>query len=206
MPGLEIPSAGPGALQPADLFSPPRRGVLLEIGFGGGEHLIGQALRSPDTGFLGVEPFLDGVAKLLDAIDHSGVDNIRLRRGDARDLIGELAPASLSGVYILFPDPWPKSRHHKRRLVQPVFLASLARVLRPGARVRFATDWADYAACALLAFRADRRFRWTAKRADDWRLPPADHVPTRYQQKRLGDCDPVFLDFHYLPDVEGRPA
>ena len=95
----------------------------------------------------------------------------------------------------MFPDPWPKARHRKRRLVNPVFAAELARVLKPGGRLRFATDWADYADAALLALRAEPRLTLTARRADDWRTPPADHVTTRYEEKRLGDVAPVFLDF-----------
>jgi tRNA (guanine-N7-)-methyltransferase len=98
-------------------------------------------------------------------------------------------------VFILFPDPWPKTRHRKRRIIQPAFVAELARVLKPGGRLRFATDWADYAERALADIVGSPDFIWTAERADDWRLPPADHVTTRYQEKRLGDIAPVFLDF-----------
>jgi tRNA (guanine-N7-)-methyltransferase len=106
-----------------------------------------------------------------------------------------LSPQSIDRVFILFPDPWPKTRHRKRRLIQPDFVVELARILKPGANLRFATDWADYADRALADILRDGRFDWTAERADDWRKPPADHVTTRYQEKRLGDCAPVFLDF-----------
>jgi tRNA (guanine-N7-)-methyltransferase len=195
LPQIAIPDGEAGALQPVMLFDGPPREVWLEIGFGGGEHLAGQAARRPDVGFLGAEPFLEGVAKLLAEVEDRGLSNVRIRRGDTRDLVEQLAPHSIDRVFILFPDPWPKARHRKRRLVQAEFVAGLARVMKPGARLRFATDWADYANRALSDIVRDGRFEWTAERADDWRKPPADHVTTRYQEKRLGDCEPVFLDF-----------
>lgn len=195
LPTLAIPEAGTGELFPAVLFGAATRGVWLEIGFGGGEHLAGQAALHRDIGFIGAEPFVDGVAKLLTAIDENGLSNIRVRRGDARDLVASFSDASIDRAFILFPDPWPKSRHRKRRLVQPAFVAELARILKPGAKFRFATDWADYANRALADVLRDGRFTWEAEQARDWRMPPADHVTTRYQEKRLGDCEPVFLDF-----------
>lgn len=195
LPTIAIPETASGALDPASLFSPRPREIWLEIGFGGGEHLTGQAQLHPDVGFLGAEPFLDGVAKALSDIEHDVIRNIRMRRGDARLLVEQLAPSSIDRAFILFPDPWPKTRHRKRRLIQPEFLESLSRVLKPGARLRFATDWADYASRALADTSRDGRYRWTAETAQDWRTPPADHVTTRYQEKRLGDCAPVFLDF-----------
>jgi tRNA (guanine-N7-)-methyltransferase len=121
--------------------------------------------------------------------------NIRLHQGDARDVIPRLPDASLDLIYILFPDPWPKARHHKRRLIQAEFLSELARVMKPGAEVRFATDWANYAAWTLEHFVRDARFEWTAERADDWRKPWPGHVTTRYEAKQLGDCAPVWLRF-----------
>ncbi len=172
-----------------------RGGVVLEIGFGGGEHLVAQAAAHPDGRFIGVEPFLNGVASCLRHIEESGVTNVRLHMGDARDVVARLPKASLDLCTILFPDPWPKARHHKRRLIQPEFLDALARVLKPGAEVRFATDWANYAAWTLEHFTRDPRFTWTAERALDWRAPWPGHAPTRYEQKRLGDCAPVWLRF-----------
>ncbi|MBI1361299.1 MAG: tRNA (guanosine(46)-N7)-methyltransferase TrmB [Alphaproteobacteria bacterium] len=195
LPAIAIPETAPGALAPAALFDTDPREVWLEIGFGGGEHLAGQAALHRDIGFLGAEPFLDGVAKVLADIEREGLTNVRLRRGDARLLVEQLAPRSIDRVFILFPDPWPKTRHRKRRLIQPEFLDALSRILKPGARLRFATDWADYANRALADVGRDGRFAWTAEAPGDWRNPPADHVPTRYQEKRLGDCAPVFLDF-----------
>ncbi|MGH6997223.1 MAG: tRNA (guanine(46)-N(7))-methyltransferase TrmB, partial [Phenylobacterium sp.] len=102
---------------------------------------------------------------------------------------------SLDRVFILFPDPWPKARHHKRRIVQSDMVAELARVLKPGGRLRFATDVAGYADWALERILASPDFEWPAQKADDWRIAPADHITTRYEEKRLGDCEPVFFDF-----------
>jgi tRNA (guanine-N7-)-methyltransferase len=171
------------------------RGLIFEIGFGGGEHLVAQASAHPEMRFIGVEPFLNGVASCLRHIEESGVQNVRLDQGDAREVIARLPDASLDLCYILFPDPWPKTRHHKRRLIQPAFLDDLARVMKPSAEVRFATDWANYAAWTLEQFARDARFAWTAERAEDWRTPWAGHVTTRYEAKKLGDCAPVWLRF-----------
>jgi tRNA (guanine-N7-)-methyltransferase len=157
--------------------------------------LVAQAAAHSDARFIGVEPFLNGVASCLRHIEESGVTNVRLHQGDARDVLARLPGASLDLCYILFPDPWPKARHHKRRLIQPEFLSKLARALKPGAEVRFATDWANYAAWTLELFMRDARFVWTAERAADWQNPWPGHVPTRYEQKRLGDCAPVWLRF-----------
>jgi tRNA (guanine-N7-)-methyltransferase len=194
LPTLAVPEGGVGELQPLSLFPGAAR-VWLEIGFGGGEHLAGQASAHADAGIIGVEPFLEGVAKLLSEVESRALSNVRIRRGDARDLVAQLADASIDRAFILFPDPWPKTRHRKRRLLQGEFIVELARVMKPGAGLRFATDWADYADRALADVVRSGLFSWTAARADDWRKPPADHVTTRYQEKRLGDCAPVFLDF-----------
>lgn len=172
--------------------------VWLEIGFGGGEHMAAQAARRPDVLVLGAEPFLNGVASALRHIEAGGLTNVRLWSGDARELMAALPDASLGRLFILFPDPWPKARHVKRRLVQPAFVAEAGRLMRPGARLRFATDWADYADQALAMIGRSTHFRWLAERADDWRRPPADHVPTRYEEKRLGDCAPIWLEFERL--------
>ncbi len=195
LPKLAIPEGHAGSLDPLTLFDGKAREAWLEIGFGGGEHLAGQATLHPDSGILGAEPFLEGVAKLLSEVEARALPNVRIRRGDARQLVDQLGAKSIDRVFILFPDPWPKTRHRKRRLIQPEFVTDLARVMKPGARLRFATDWADYANRALNDVLRDGRFEWTAEHADDWRKPPPDHVTTRYQEKRLGDCTPVFLDF-----------
>ncbi|MBC7768872.1 MAG: tRNA (guanosine(46)-N7)-methyltransferase TrmB [Phycisphaerales bacterium] len=189
------PSVAYGDTSPARGEEQDRVLLTLEIGFGGGEHLVAQAAAHPEQRFIGVEPFLNGVASCLRHIEESGAQNIRLHQGDARDVIARLPDAALDRVYILFPDPWPKTRHHKRRLIQRDFLGELARVMKPGAEVRFATDWANYAAWTLEHFTRDARFHWLAEQASDWRAAWPGHVATRYEQKQLGDCAPVWLRF-----------
>ena len=169
--------------------------IWLEVGFGGGEHLAGQARLNPNVMLFGAEPFLNGAASVLRHMDEQDLKNVRLHIGDARDLITGLPNATINRVFILFPDPWPKARHRKRRLVSPAFVTELSRVVRQGGTVRFATDWADYANEALLTFLAASDFAWKAEGPADWRDPPADHVTTRYQLKQLGDIAPIFLDF-----------
>jgi tRNA (guanine-N7-)-methyltransferase len=194
LPTLMLPDPALGPVDPAALM-PAAAAVWLEIGFGGGEHLAAQADGRPDVLVLGVEPFLNGVASCVRHVEERGLRNVRLLQDDARALVAALPEASLDRIFILFPDPWPKARHHKRRLVQADFVADLARALKPGGTLRFATDWADYADWALQRFNAEPRFRWLAREAADWSRPPADHVTTRYETKGLGDCAPVFLDF-----------
>ena len=191
LPDLRIPE---GAVDPAALM-PGAAETWLEIGFGGGEHMAAQAARHPEVLVLGAEPFTNGVASAVRHIDEQGLSNVRLHDGDVRDLMARLPDASLARAFILFPDPWPKARHHKRRLIQAETVAELARLIRPGGKLRFASDWADYVDQALERIAANPAFAWTAEAACDWRRPPADHVTTRYEEKRLGDCAPVFLDF-----------
>ena len=190
-------SVEPGArLDPATLFDPRPRAVWLEIGFGGGEHLEIQAARHPELGFLGVEPFRNGVARLLEAVERRDLANVRVLMDDARLLLEALADASLERVFILFPDPWPKARHHKRRIVNPATVRELARVLRPGGELRLATDDAAYARWMLEVLLAEPRFDWLAERAADWRELPPDWVPTRYEAKaRAAGRRPVLLRF-----------
>ncbi len=172
--------------------------VWLELGFGAGEHMAAQADAHPDALVLGAEPFLNGVSSALRHIHDRGLGNVRIHPGDGRELLQLLPDASIGRVFVLFPDPWPKSRHHKRRLINPTVVAELARVMTPGAVLRFATDWDDYLGWTLERMLASGAFAWTAERADDWRKAPGDHFPTRYEGKRLGDCAPVFLDFRRL--------
>ncbi|HEX2801640.1 MAG TPA: tRNA (guanosine(46)-N7)-methyltransferase TrmB [Phenylobacterium sp.] len=191
LPSIRPPS---GAFDPYALM-PGATEVWLEIGFGGGEHMAAQAAANPDALILGAEPFLNGIASGLRHIDEARLTNIRVHDGDARELMARLPDQCLGRAFILFPDPWPKTRHHKRRIVQAETVAELARLLKPGAPLRFASDVAHYVDWALEKITANPAFAWTAERANDWRARPADHVTTRYEEKRLGDCAPVFLDF-----------
>ncbi len=168
--------------------------LYLEIGFGGGEHLAHQASLHPDTGIIGCEPYINGVAGLLARIRDEKLDNIRIYQHDARLLIEKLPDNCLDKVFILYPDPWPKARHHKRRLVSKSLLDSLARVMKPGAELRLATDHSDYCTWMLERLLPHPSFKWTAKTCDDWLKPWADWIPTRYEQKRLAGM-PTYLTF-----------
>jgi len=194
LPRLSVPVDEAHALDPSQLFQSADE-IWLEIGFGGGEHVSGQALRNPGIGFLASEVFFEGIAKLLGQIEDADLRNIRVWPEDGRELILGLHDHCIDRAFILFPDPWPKARHQKRRIIQSNFLDDLARVMKVGGRVRFATDVRSYADEALERFLAHPAFEWTATCADDWRSPPKDHVETRYQQKKLGDIDPVYYDF-----------
>jgi tRNA (guanine-N7-)-methyltransferase len=167
----------------ACLFDPPVEALRLEIGFGGGEHLSSEAERNPRTGFIGIEPFVNGMAKALSEIASRGLANIRLHHGDAVDVIAWLPSGALSGVDLLYPDPWPKRRHWKRRFVQDASLAEIARLLHPGGELRFATDIPDYAAWTLERGLRSPALAWTAECADDWRLPWPGFSGTRYEAK-----------------------
>jgi tRNA (guanine-N7-)-methyltransferase len=171
-------------------------GVWLEIGFGAGEHLLWQAQHHPRIGLIGAEPYEGGVAKLLAKLD--GSENIRIHEGDAREIIEALPDASIGRAFILFPDPWPKTRHHKRRFVQSQTLDALARILKPCAELRFASDDADYLAWTLERLIAHPAFAWTAEQASDWTTRPADWPQTRYEAKALHG-PPVFLRFVRAP-------
>ncbi|MFM9938903.1 MAG: tRNA (guanosine(46)-N7)-methyltransferase TrmB [Hyphomicrobiaceae bacterium] len=159
--------------------------IWLEIGFGGGEHLIWQAAANPTVGIIGCEPFEEGVVKVLTAIDEHGLGNIRLHPDDARPLLRWLPAASIARAFILFPDPWPKRKHQKRRLINTALLELLARVMQPGAELRIGTDIADYARTIFMAFQATEHFRWLATGPDDWHLRPTDWPQTRYEQKAV---------------------
>ena len=168
--------------------------LWLEIGFGGGEHLAHQASLNPGVGIIGCEPYINGIAGLLKHIDDEKLSNIRVFTEDARLLIEQLPDASLERVFILYPDPWPKVRHHKRRLVSTETLNSLARVMKSGGELRLATDHADYCTWMLERLLPHPAFTWQAKSCDDWLKPWADWIPTRYEQKRLAGM-PTYLTF-----------
>lgn len=202
LPRLEIAVAGgvQGPIEPAGCFPSLPREVWLEIGFGAGEHLAWQARHHPEIGMIGCEPFLNGVARLLSEIDARALRNVRIFRDDARMLLERLADASIARAFILFPDPWPKARHHKRRIIGPATVPHLARVLRDGAELRIATDDADYKGWILQHVLAGGWFRWTARRPCDWRERPADWPATRYETKASeAGCRPAFLSFTRLP-------
>ena len=165
------------------LFADRVSDVWLEIGFGGAEHMIWQAVNNPQAGIIGCEPFEEGVAKALSAIRDSGLGNVRLHADDARDVLRWLPAVSIGRAFILFPDPWPKRKHAKRRLVSPALLDLLARVLKPGAELRIASDIGDYIRTVLLAFRARKEFVWHASGPEDWRTRGADWPGTRYEAK-----------------------
>ncbi len=174
----------------------PGREARLEIGFGGGEHLIEAAAREPEVDFFGCEPFVNGMAKLLSRIEARGLDNVRLHQGDAAEVLDRLPNESLSRVYLFYPDPWPKRRHRKRRFVSPENIERLARVLRPGGELRFATDIDDYAAWTLARLRACDAFRWRARTAEDWRRPWEGWTQTKYEAKAMAaGRRPVYLTF-----------
>lgn len=181
LPKLRLPEEGP--ISPRDLFDTPMDDIWLEIGFGGGEHLIAQALAHRNIGIIGCEPFINGMAKLLSMLDDEDITNVRLHDADAIPVIARLPEASISRAYILYPDPWPKRRHRKRRIVSDESLAMLARVIRPGGLLRFATDIDDYAAWTLARLERSPDFVWQAERADDWRQPWDGWISTRYEQK-----------------------
>ncbi|MCS7268799.1 MAG: tRNA (guanosine(46)-N7)-methyltransferase TrmB [Geminicoccaceae bacterium] len=196
LPELAIRLPESGALDPRALFARPVAGVRLEIGFGAGEHLEAEAAAHPELGFIGVEPYLGGVARLLSGIAERGLDNVRILVDDARLLLPRLPDASIRRIDVLFPDPWPKKRHHKRRLVNRETVAEFARVLEPGGELRLATDDASYARWMLAALLAEPRLAWCAERAADWRTPWPDRPRTRYEEKALrAGRRPVYLRF-----------
>jgi tRNA (guanine-N7-)-methyltransferase len=181
--GLDLTSPTPSDLR--SLFPRPVDDVRLEIGFGGAEHLIAQAKANPRTGFIGTDAFINGVAKALAGIEENKLDNVRLYFGDASALLAWLPAEGLARIDLLYPDPWPKRRHWKRRFIQDDSLLRLARVLRSGGELRFATDIADYAAYALARVLRSPDFVWTAERADDWRRSWPDFGGTRYEAKAM---------------------
>ena len=180
---IDLSRAAPAALP--DLFAGTVEDVWLEIGFGGGEHLLWQAEHHPQVGLIGCEPYLDGVVKVLSAMEERKLDRIRLHADDARPLLRWLPEGEIGRAFILFPDPWPKARHQKRRLVSPALIVALARIMKPGAELRIATDIGDYARTALRALQTSTAFKWTATGPSDWRVRPEDWPKTRYEQKAL---------------------
>ena len=182
LPQLRLSLPETGQLAPAQLF-PGRERLWLEIGFGGGEHLAAQAAAHPEVGLIGCEPYLAGVARLLATAEREGLDNLRVLVDDARLLLSALPDACLERIFVLFPDPWPKARHHKRRIVNSRTAAEFARLLAPGGELRLATDDPGYARAMLLALGGRPELLWLAERPLDWRQRPADWPATRYERQ-----------------------
>ena len=172
----------------------PGKEIWLEIGFGGGEHMLAQAQANPGVQIIGAEPFINGVAKLLAAIERAGVSNLSVTDHDARDVMDVIPAGSIARTFLLYPDPWPKARHHKRRFVNPEQLDQLARIMASGAKLRVATDIADYVRHSLEAINRHPEFSWVAKSPQDWRTPWSDWPGTRYEAKALREGRPP----HYL--------
>ena len=196
LPSLQLSLPEHGPLEPARLFAHRPERIWLEIGFGGGEHLAAQAAAHPGVGLIGCEPFISGIARLLSLIEPQGLSNVRLFTDDARLLMQALPEASLERIFVLFPDPWPKTRHHKRRIVNPATAAEFARLLQSGGELRLATDDMSYARAMLLALRGHPELQWQATRPADWRERAPDWPETRYERKaRAAGARPVFLRF-----------
>ena len=183
LPRLALDVSGPSPPELAELFDPRADEVRLEIGFGGGEHLIAEARAFPHTGFIGCEPYVNGMAKILAQIETHAIGNIRLFAGDATELLAWAPRRSLVRIDLIHPDPWPKRRHWKRRFVQDATVAAMARALKPDGEFRFVSDIADYGAWTLTHLLRSPDFAWTAERAADWRLPWTDYTMTRYGRK-----------------------
>ncbi len=201
LPRLKIDPADyqAGALRPRTLFDGTIRAVWLEIGFGAGEHLSAMAQANPHVGFIGCEPFINGVARLLQDVDQHGLNNVRIVMDDARLLLDCLAAGSIDRSFLLFPDPWPKRRHNKRRFVGPENIAAMAHVLSDGAQWRIATDHMDYCRWILAHMCPAPQFQWLARRPGDWRNRPEDWPATRYEEKGIkAGRPPVFLTFEHL--------
>lgn len=196
LPGLRLDLAQPAPADLRTLFAAPVEDVRLEIGFGGAEHLLHESARFPHTGFIGVEPFINGMAKMASALSKQPHGTLRLFDEDAALLLDWLPDASLSGIDLFYPDPWHKKRHWKRRFVSPANLQRMARVLKPGSLFRFASDIPDYVNWTLLHVEANGGFSFEARSADDWRKPYEAWPGTRYEAKAFREGrTPAYLTF-----------
>ncbi|PPR10768.1 MAG: tRNA (guanine-N(7)-)-methyltransferase [Alphaproteobacteria bacterium MarineAlpha11_Bin1] len=185
LPKLEIDPLLTAPFDPPACFGAGIEDYWLEIGFGSGEHLAWQAENHPRVGIVGCEPFMNGVVKLLSRVRDAGLDNVRIYRDDARILVERLPESSLGRAFILFPDPWPKVRHHKRRVICMKFLSHLASALRDESELRVATDHAGYLEWILWHLRGHQDFAWHASKPGDWQERPNDWPSTRYQEKAI---------------------
>ncbi|WP_036488383.1 tRNA (guanosine(46)-N7)-methyltransferase TrmB [Pseudovibrio exalbescens] len=201
LPTIAVDLEQPAPSNLAELFDVPVKEVWLEIGFGGSEHLLHRARENPEIGYIGCEPFQSGMAKALTGIADDDLKNVRLFYDDAVKLLDWMPAGAVDGVYQLYPDPWPKKKHWKRRFVNPVNLTRIARVLKPGCHYRFASDIDTYVDWTLAHCRDHPAFEWTAERPADWRTPWANWPGTRYERKairegRIGR----YLTFLRVPD------
>lgn len=202
LPAFEIESLD-ALTDPSALFGATVRAIWLEVGFGGGEHLAAQAMANPDIGFIGCEPFINGVERLVRTIDTEAITNIRIYPEDARPFIEALPDRSIDRCFLLFPDPWPKRRHHRRRIVGPETLAELARILTDGAQLRLASDHREYIRWMLFHTLNQGSFDWHAQGPSDWRIRPPDWSPTRYEEKasERGESS-IYLEFSRRPRAD----
>ena len=199
LPGLRLDLTIKPPANLRQLFAAPVDSIRLEVGFGGGEHLLHEAARFPHTGFIGVEPFVNGMAKMVAALNREPLRNLRLFDEDAALLLDWLPEQSVSGMDLLYPDPWHKSRHHKRRFVSPANLEKMKRVLKPDALFRFASDIDAYVNWTLQHVETAGSFEFTAETADDWRKPYQDWPGTRYEAKAFREGrTPAYLTFRKL--------
>jgi tRNA (guanine-N7-)-methyltransferase len=183
LPHLALDVARPAPADLAALFDDSIEDIRLEIGFGGGEHLVAEARVFPNTGFIGCEPYVNGMAKILTQIEEQNIGNIRLFAGDAAELLAWAPPQSMRRIDLIHPDPWPKRRHWKRRFVQDSTVAAMARILKRGGEFRFVSDIDDYCAWTLSHLMRSADFTWMAERASDWQSPWPDYTMTRYGAK-----------------------
>jgi Predicted S-adenosylmethionine-dependent methyltransferase len=183
LPQLSVDLNNPAPTDLHALFDVAVDAVRLEIGFGGGEHLVAEALTHPHLGFIGCEPYVNGMAKILAQIETHETRNIRLVAGDAAELLAWAPPQSLARIDLIHPDPWPKRRHWKRRFVQDATVAAMARAIPPGGEFRFVCDIDSYVEWTLAHLVCAPQFEWLAQRADDWRLPWPNYTMTRYGRK-----------------------
>jgi tRNA (guanine-N7-)-methyltransferase len=199
LPELSLDLSKPVPKDLRSIFDVSVRRIRLEIGFGGGENLLHEAKQDPEIGYIGCDPYLNGMAKLLASIRSEGIKNIRLHHGDALELLDWLPEQTLQRIDILYPDPWPKRRHWKRRFISEDRVSRLARLLAQGGYVRFATDIANYAEWGLLRFIRSPFFAWTAEQADDWRKPWPGFPGTRYEAKAIREGRrPIYLTFQRI--------
>ncbi|WP_340159556.1 tRNA (guanosine(46)-N7)-methyltransferase TrmB [uncultured Hoeflea sp.] len=196
LPVLKLDLASPAPKPFEGLWPKPVSAVRLEIGFGGGEHLLHRARSAPDTGFIGIEPFVNSMAKMLGGLESEGLDNIRLYDDDATQVLDWLPDACIDQIDLLYPDPWPKKKHWKRRFVSRVNLDRFARVLKPGGRFCFASDIDTYVNWTLAHIADHPEFEWTARKAADWHEPWQGWPSTRYEAKAIREGrTPCYLEF-----------